>query len=621
MKQTAETSPIVASAGMTSSVMGIDPKHAARITKYLRDNIYSDKILATIREVSMNGIDEHIKFKVNRPVEVGVKNEDGYSFFVRDHARGLAEKDIREVFGMYGSSSKRNSNEQAGTFGCGSLSPFSYSDSFFVTSYFEGTKTVYSCVLGGDSQNISVGHIYKLDESPTSESGLEVIVPVKPNDVSNFWDKIRNFVRVSPYNISADILGTKILPIKPSLETKLGNYNMRVLENDLVNSHNDRLYFQMGGNTYKTERFTGTNGGKIKDGHIIVIDIPIGDCSVTLSRESFEETAKNKEVFAEIETLLQNYVAQDMVQFKDKKVLDLIGDALSGLKKYESEAFAYFASDIYSDCWDFVKSVRLLGTGTQMMQNGKPVCIVIPSDGIPSYWKDKVTNHLQTENLSAYVAGRGKYTSAEVDKAFHIICARKVKYAKLTRDSKRFVVKTGGRNFGTFNALEFFNAVSSHLSWGLVATNEKEASDFMAVKKANVKSRNDLENLRISKMSGNYQQWSAQSEKMFDAIVALGFVRDGGPEDHAIRDRLDKERREKDRKQNLVRNASKSWIAISPRLQTAYLKEKNAERVTKFWSAVMNEQSLRGKILSAYQDSYAKSKLERHELRRILKLA
>lgn len=622
MKQAAETSPIVASTGMTSSVMGIDPKHAARITKYLRDNIYSDKILACVRELISNGFDEHVKFNIEKPVKVGIRNdEDGYSYFVRDYAKGLSEKDIREVFGSYANSTKTENNIQTGSYGLGSKSPMAYSDTFFVYSHFEGIKSTYSFVLGGDAQNISVGHIYKLDESPTNESGLEVIVPVKPNDVSAFAEKIRRFVSLSPYNISADILGQEILPIKPSFETKLGNYNMRVLKYSEYFS--DKLYFQMGGNTYKTESFLGSNGGKIKADHIIVIDIPIGDCSVTLSRESFEETAKNNEVFAEIETLLQNYVAQDMVQFRDKKVMDLVGDALSGLKSYESDAFSYFASDIYADCWDFVKSVKLQGTGAQMTQNGKPVCIVIPSTGIPAHWKDKVANHLQTENLSAYVARNGNYSSTaneKVDNAFHIICARKVKYVKVARDGKRFAVKAGQRNLGTFNALEFFNEASSKCNWGIVANNQKEAYDFMAKKKADVKNGRDLDDLRISNSAGLYHRWSTQSRQLFDAIEALGFIKLGSQEDRAIRDRLDQEQRERERKQNLVRKAKKAWVAISPRLETAYLKEKNVERAAKFWCGVMSENSLRGKILSNYEDSYHKSKLERHELRRILKL-
>ena len=619
MKQIAETSPIVASNGLTSSVMGIDPVNAARLTKFLRDSIYSDKVLAVVREYLCNAKDEHVKFDIKSPVKTGIRREGSdYEFFVRDFALGLNESDIREIFGQYGSSTKRDNNSQVGQFGVGSGSGHSYSDTFFITSHHDGLKSSYSCVLGGDKDSVSVGHIYKINECPTTESGIEVVVPVKSSDIYNFSNKIKTFVQLSPDNISADILGQEILPIKPSLETKLGNYNMRVLE---YNEHfGNGLYFQMGGNTYKTESFVGTNGGKIKEGHIIVIDIPIGDCSVTLSRESFEETKKNDEVFAEIETLVQDFVTQDMIQFKDKKVIDLVGDSLAGLKKFESDAFSYMIGDIYSDCWDFVSSIRLQGTGTQMMQNGKPVCIVIPANGISEHWKDKVTNHLITENLSAYVAHKTSYKSGDVDAAFYVLCARRVKYAKVARDSKRFAVKTGGRSYGTLNALEFFNRVSIDCGWGFTATNEKEASDFMANKKANVKDRHNLDYLRISKTSGSYKQWSTQSSKLFDAIVALGFVEDGSQEHRAIRDRIYKEEQEKERKQNLVRKAKKTWVAISPRLQTAYLKEKNAERVAKFWSAVMSENSLRGKILSNYEESYHKSRLERHELRRILKL-
>ena len=622
MKQAAETSPIVVSTGMTSSVMGIDPKHAARITKYLRDSIYSDKVRAVVHELIANALDEHRKYHVAAPVQTGIRNNgSGYSFYVRDFAKGLSEKDVREVFGMYANSTKLENNNQQGCFGIGSKSFHSYTDTFFVDSHFGGFKKTYACALGGDEMNVSVGHIYQVGEEPSNETGLEVYGDVKSSDLSNFSNKIRDFVSVSPDNIVANIIGESVEPIKPSFETKLGNYNMRVLKDDtLTFPEAQKLLFQMGGNTYQKSNFYGDSGGAIKDGHIVVIDIPIGDCSVTLSRESFEQTSKNTLVFEEIEKLMQEYVEQDMAQFKDKKILDLVGDSLSGLKNYESEAFRYQAQDIYSDCWDFVKSISLQGTGAQMMQNGKPVCIVIPKNGIPAHWKDKVANHLKTENLSAYVARHGNYSSGEVDKAFHVVCARKVKYAKVARDGKRFAVKTGQRNLGTFNALEFFNEASSKCNWGIVADNQKEAYDFMATKKADVKNGRDLDDLRIGNSTGSRNRWSTQSRQLFDAIEALGFIKVGGQEDRAIYDRLDKEQRERERKQNLFRKAKKAWVAISPRLETAYLKEKNAERATKFWCAVMSENSLRGKILSNYEDSYHKSRLERHELRRILKL-
>lgn len=617
MKQAAETSPIVASTGMTSSVMGIDPKHAARITKYLRDSIYSDKVRAVVHELIANALDEHRKYHVAAPVQTGIRNNgSGYSFYVRDFAKGLSEKDVREVFGMYANSTKLENNNQQGCFGIGSKSFHSYTDTFFVDSHFEGFKKTYACALGGDEMNVSVGHIYQVGEEPSNETGLEVYGDVKSSDLSNFSKKIRDFVSVSPDNIVADIIGESVEPIKPSFETKLGNYNMRVLK---YYSH-EKLYFQMGGNTYQQSNFYGDGGGRIKDAHIVVIDIPIGDCSVTLSRESFEQTSKNTAVLNEIEKLMQEYVEQDMVQFKDKKILDLVGDSLSGLKNYESEAFRYLVQDIYSDCWDFVKSISLQGTGTQMTQNGKPVCIVIPSTGIRAHWKEKVANHLRTENLSAYVAGNGAYKSTEVDNAFHVVCARKVKYAKVARDGKRFAVKTGLRKLGTFNALEFFNEASSKCNWGIVATNQKEAYDFMATKKADIKNTRNLDDLLISNSAGSYNRWSTQSRQLFDAIEALGFIKLGSQEDRAIRDRIYQEQQEETRKRDMFSKAKKTWVILSPLLQKAYNKEKNAEKVSKFWSIVMREDSLRGKILSACEESYCKPRLERHELRRILKL-
>lgn len=623
MKQTVESSPIYASSGMSHSEISIDPSNAARITKYLRDSIYSDKILAVIREASQNAQDEHIKFDVTNPVEINIHKEgDGYSFSVRDFAKGLDENDIRTVFASYGSSKKRSNNSQAGLYGVGAMASFSYSDTFFVTSYFEGTKTVYTCALGGDGENISVGHVYKINESQTTESGLEVTVPIKQQDLSTFSEKIRRFVSLSPYNITANILGEEITPIKPSFETKLGAYNMRVLKYDNWDERG-KVFFQMGGNTYKTQKFSGTNGGTIKDGHIIIIDIPIGDCSVTLSRESFEETAKNKLVFDEIENLMQEYVANDAIQFKDKKIMDLVGDSISGMKKYESETFCYYAENLYADCWDFVRSIRLEGTGAKMEQNGKPVCIIIPSNGIKTYWQDKVDGYLKNNNLSAYVARCGKFSNPEVNETFDIVCARKVKYPKAQIGEKRFVVKGyRSRKVGTFTPLEFFNYISTNHDWNISADNIADAGKILAEKKKNAKSRGCLAVLTINNCVTRHSDWTTASSKFISELESLGFIAYGSQEYLDLHTKLKEKEEKKQAETRIINQATKNWYDLHPRLKKALKKERNAKKVGQFWDKIMEEQTTRGKIIQTFDRvNYDCKRLDRHELRQILKLA
>jgi light-regulated signal transduction histidine kinase (bacteriophytochrome) len=92
MKTAAIASPIIASENMESSVMGMDSVGMDLATYFMRDKIYSNKIRAVVREYLCNAVDEHVKFDVNQPVQVGLRSENNeVVFYVRDYAKGLDE--------------------------------------------------------------------------------------------------------------------------------------------------------------------------------------------------------------------------------------------------------------------------------------------------------------------------------------------------------------------------------------------------------------------------------------------------------------------------------------------------------------------------------------------------
>ena len=134
MKLQFKNSPTIASEDMTVSKMGIAQGAGDMLSGYLRDKIYSDKVLAYIRETITNSQDEHIKYNIDRAVDVKIENINGqYIWSSRDYAKGLSEEAIRTVYGMYGGSDKRDNNNQVGGFGIGALAPFAISDTFYIT--------------------------------------------------------------------------------------------------------------------------------------------------------------------------------------------------------------------------------------------------------------------------------------------------------------------------------------------------------------------------------------------------------------------------------------------------------------------------------------------------------
>lgn len=153
------------------------------IFSILRDKLYKDKPLAVLREYACNAMDAHREAGIpDRPIQVTLPTYGDKNLVVRDFGRGLSPSDVINVFRKYGKSTKKDSNETIGFFGIGAKSGHAYSSTFHITSHHAGVKTVYRSVV--DERNI--GFIEKLSEEPTSETGVEIKVPIQERDIDTF---------------------------------------------------------------------------------------------------------------------------------------------------------------------------------------------------------------------------------------------------------------------------------------------------------------------------------------------------------------------------------------------------------------------------------------------------
>ena len=166
---------------------GIKKEGISHIFNVLRNQLYSDKILAVIREYSCNAVDAHVEVgKNDEPIIVSLPTKLSLEFKVRDFGRGLTENEIGNIYAMYGESTKRGSNEQIGQLGLGCKSAFAYGDNFVINSYVNGTKTSYNAFIDPSQ----VGRISKLSEEKSKKkSGIEIVIPVKLDDVDEFYHK------------------------------------------------------------------------------------------------------------------------------------------------------------------------------------------------------------------------------------------------------------------------------------------------------------------------------------------------------------------------------------------------------------------------------------------------
>ena len=165
--------------------------------KLLTDSLYSNKILACIRELTCNIFDSHLDAnKQDVPFEIHLPTRLEPWFSVKDFGVGLSDEFMMTKYTRAFHSTKNNSNNTIGGLGLGRLSAFCYSDSYTVTSRFEGVKRVYSAFIN----EIGIPSIVKLSEEDTNENnGLEVSLAVKQEDFDTFGQNAKEFLaRVEP---------------------------------------------------------------------------------------------------------------------------------------------------------------------------------------------------------------------------------------------------------------------------------------------------------------------------------------------------------------------------------------------------------------------------------------
>ena len=158
----------------------------SKMFKILSDSLYSDKVMAVIRELSTNAYDSHISAKNPRPFLVKLPTAADPNFSVRDYGTGLSQKDMEHLYTTYGASNKNDSNDFVGCLGLGSKSPFAYTKSFTTTSYFNGTQYTYIAAIDDAGvPTLNLIHSCETDEP----NGLEISFAVKQHDFHEFSSK------------------------------------------------------------------------------------------------------------------------------------------------------------------------------------------------------------------------------------------------------------------------------------------------------------------------------------------------------------------------------------------------------------------------------------------------
>lgn len=158
-------------------------KNSEKMFRILSSQLYSNPIRAIVRELSTNACDAHILSKrIDEQFDVTLPSSFASQFIVRDYGPGLTHDQVSNIFTTYGESTKEHTNDFNGALGLGSKSPFGYTSTYSVRSYINGKVTTYTMYMVDGLPQFSQGETV----ATTAPNGLEIIVPVKMDDVQRF---------------------------------------------------------------------------------------------------------------------------------------------------------------------------------------------------------------------------------------------------------------------------------------------------------------------------------------------------------------------------------------------------------------------------------------------------
>lgn len=162
-------------------------KTTAKAFDILSSGLYTDPILAIVRELSCNAYDAHVEAgNSDIPFEIHLPNDLEPWFSVKDFGTGLSDKQVMTLYTTYFDSTKTESNDFIGALGLGSKSPFSYANSFDVISRYNGERRTYTVYIS----ETGVPTIARMGMLATDEpNGLEVKMHVERGDFRTFSQK------------------------------------------------------------------------------------------------------------------------------------------------------------------------------------------------------------------------------------------------------------------------------------------------------------------------------------------------------------------------------------------------------------------------------------------------
>lgn len=299
----------------------------------LSSQIYADKVCSPVREILCNAVDANKTVSSDLPVYISLpqqSNSHNNSWVsdsdvdtqlnlleISDSGPGLSEKELEEVYTIYGVSTKSGSDAYTGCLGLGSKSPFAYVSLFSVESRHGGFKRSYVCRL-----EKGVPYLEKVNEcemEDTEHTGVTVSYAIKSDDVNKVRCYVKNLTRVVDVPVYLKDAGEEsweqvekaipyasdgIFEFYDKAASLVGDYatsfSVTLLMGGVVyptpctylSAWASKLHERLGNYYISLERVFRNISS-----HNIMIKLPIGSLDILVSREGIELTDENKDIF------------------------------------------------------------------------------------------------------------------------------------------------------------------------------------------------------------------------------------------------------------------------------------------------------------------------------------
>lgn len=307
----------------------MDIEMNSMIYSVLSDKMYTNPIQSIIREVYSNAIDANIAAGTEEAPEVHFASTIDPVFYIKDSGVGMTADEVVNVFGTYGKSNKRETNQLIGGLGLGAKTPFAYKNNgsiFTVESIKNGVKS--TTVFFKNQNDIPCKKL--IGTEPAEGSGTTVSFSVAEEDFDKFisesivvflfakqfpkitgatetWLQASGFDSFDDVEECRQLLATDFDFTRPSRYSDKDDYIdkdvppvLRVFRNNVLGQFSSNIVAEMGGvpydvelenvfKDYETQNILTSNRMK-------VLHFPIGSLDFQSSREKLNYTENTIEL-------------------------------------------------------------------------------------------------------------------------------------------------------------------------------------------------------------------------------------------------------------------------------------------------------------------------------------